>query len=220
MSGPDLNYFGAISGIERPEFGTSQVNREGCISCVDAFYARVLGRPIEQILGRHFLEFTSSESREESLARFIKLMTQGGSLSFRKYYVRPDGHRVYALVSVNALHDRSGAVAGTLAVCQPLETRGQISSRAGGDASAQGGESQRLLSSGQSRAARGWLGWSVRDLAEASEVSSATINRFEADPTETVIRQSSVSAIRRSLEARGIAFFDDLSGNPALSKAN
>lgn len=111
---------------------------------------------------------------------------------------------------------RWGLVAGVLGVCQPLALG--AAAQGTGDADTAGRPARPLLSSGQSRAARGWLSWSVRDLAEASQISPATINRFEADPTGTAVRRSSVNAIRKTFETRGISFFDDVTGCPAISK--
>lgn len=54
----------------------------------------------------------------------------------------------------------------------------------------------------QSRAARGWLGWSQRDLAIRANVALNTVNDFEAGrrtPTP-----NNLAALRRAIEAEGI----------------
>jgi DNA-binding transcriptional regulator YiaG len=65
----------------------------------------------------------------------------------------------------------------------------------------------------QSRAARGWLGWSQRDLAKRANVALNTVNEFEAgrrNPTP-----NNIAALRRAIEAEGIRLLFDDVGAPA-----
>ena len=55
----------------------------------------------------------------------------------------------------------------------------------------------------QSRAARALLGWSGRDLAEASKVHFTTLSRFERGGDAY---RSTVDALRAALEAAGVVF--------------
>ncbi len=73
------------------------------------------------------------------------------------------------------------------------------------------------LTGSQVRAARGALRWSVRELAEQSDVSVATINRFEAGSKAVTARDTSVAALERVLIASGIEFFAQEDGRPALA---
>ena len=73
------------------------------------------------------------------------------------------------------------------------------------------------ITGGQVRAARGALRWSVRELAERSDVSVATINRFEAGSRSVNARDSSVAALHRVLAANGIGFFVTENGQPAIA---
>ena len=62
----------------------------------------------------------------------------------------------------------------------------------------------------QSRAARGWLGWSQRDLASRANVALNTVNEFEAGrrtPTP-----NNLAALRRAIEAEGIRLLFDEKG--------
>jgi hypothetical protein len=63
----------------------------------------------------------------------------------------------------------------------------------------------------QCRMARAALGWGVRDLAGAAQVSADTVARFERGEA---LRQSTVRAIRTALERAGCEFIceDDVSG--------
>lgn len=56
----------------------------------------------------------------------------------------------------------------------------------------------------QSRAARGWLGWSQTQLAEAAGTGSSTVKDFEGGRRKPI--QSTLGAMRAALEREGIAF--------------
>lgn len=59
----------------------------------------------------------------------------------------------------------------------------------------------------QSRAARGLLGWTQQDLADASGLSKTAINNFEKKNSD--IKVESIKAIYRSFEAMGIVFLGE-----------
>ena len=56
----------------------------------------------------------------------------------------------------------------------------------------------------QSRAARGLLGWSQQQLADAANVSLATIQLFKSNKREPI--PNNLNAIRRALEDAGVEF--------------
>jgi transcriptional regulator with XRE-family HTH domain len=63
------------------------------------------------------------------------------------------------------------------------------------------------LTGAQVSAARALLGWTLLDLGYEARVSEPTIAAFEQ--TLRSIRPVSVEAIKRALEAAGVAFYDD-----------
>ena len=68
------------------------------------------------------------------------------------------------------------------------------------------------MSPEQSRAARGWLGWSQGELAALAGVAKNTVYLFEAGrrtPTGNVL-----AALRRAIEAEGIRLLFDENGAP------
>jgi len=71
------------------------------------------------------------------------------------------------------------------------------------------------LTSEQLRGARALLNWSVRELAEASGISSSTIKRIEMYGSDTV-RRNSVEAARRALEDAGVQFASPKEGKVGL----
>jgi ribosome-binding protein aMBF1 (putative translation factor) len=58
----------------------------------------------------------------------------------------------------------------------------------------------------QIRMARAALGWGVRDLAAAAQVSGDTVNRLERGDG---LRERTVSAIREAMEKGGVEFLPD-----------
>src|SRR5258708_22459344 len=60
-----------------------------------------------------------------------------------------------------------------------------------------------MISGAQARAARAMVRLTVSELANAAQVAPNTIVRFEADKG---VNASSLTAIRRALEGRGIEF--------------
>lgn len=70
------------------------------------------------------------------------------------------------------------------------------------------------LSAGQLRAARGLIGWSQAQLAEAAKVGRATIADFEAgkrDPYERTLAD-----LQRALESAGVIFVEENGNGPGV----
>jgi transcriptional regulator with XRE-family HTH domain len=72
------------------------------------------------------------------------------------------------------------------------------------------------LTPAQIRAARALLGWSAEELAAASLVGLATIRRAESASQQTTMNAPNDLAIRRALEAAGVAFIDQNGGGPGV----
>jgi transcriptional regulator with XRE-family HTH domain len=60
----------------------------------------------------------------------------------------------------------------------------------------------------QARAARGLLGWSQGELAEAAGLSHPTVKRFETGKGANVSADA-VAKLRAALEAAGVIFVDE-----------
>jgi transcriptional regulator with XRE-family HTH domain len=65
----------------------------------------------------------------------------------------------------------------------------------------------------QSRAARGWLGWSQRELATRAGVALNTVYEFETGRRTTTA--ANIATMRRAIEAVGITLLFDDAGAPA-----
>ena len=62
----------------------------------------------------------------------------------------------------------------------------------------------------QSRAARGWLGWSQGELARRANISLSTVYEFEKGQRTPTL--NNLSAMRRAIEAAGIRLIFDRNG--------
>ena len=66
-----------------------------------------------------------------------------------------------------------------------------------------------MITGAQMRMARGFLRWSVKDLAEAADVSSATVKRMEESDGLPPVLAANLAKVQAALEARGITFLAD-----------
>src|SRR5260221_10363187 len=66
------------------------------------------------------------------------------------------------------------------------------------------------LSPDQSRAARGWLGWSQDEFAKQANVALRTVASFERG--QIIPRPNNLAAMRRAIEAAGVRLLFDESG--------
>lgn len=74
-------------------------------------------------------------------------------------------------------------------------------------------ESELMVNGLQIRAARGWLGWSQQQLADASKVAKRTIVRIEQNDPEASTQARTLIDVQRTLERAGIEFlFDERGG--------
>ena len=72
------------------------------------------------------------------------------------------------------------------------------------------------LTGSQIRMARGYLRWSVSDLAERSGVGTSTVKRAEAVDSVPPITAPNTAAIRRALEEAGVEFIPENGGGAGV----
>jgi ribosome-binding protein aMBF1 (putative translation factor) len=63
------------------------------------------------------------------------------------------------------------------------------------------------MSPEQSRAARGWLGWSQQELSRRARVGLSTVRDFERGDRKPIA--NNLDAMRRAIEAAGIQLLDE-----------
>jgi transcriptional regulator with XRE-family HTH domain len=70
-----------------------------------------------------------------------------------------------------------------------------------------------IVTPGQSRAARAWLGWSQEQLAVRAHVSVNSVRNFESG--SKTIHNNTIAALRQAIEAAGIRLLFDSMGGAA-----
>jgi transcriptional regulator with XRE-family HTH domain len=73
-----------------------------------------------------------------------------------------------------------------------------------------------MISGSQIRAARGFLRWSIKDLAERSGVSWPTIQRLEQDDGIPNTKAQTLLDVKKALEIAGIEFTGTPDDYPGL----
>ena len=71
-----------------------------------------------------------------------------------------------------------------------------------------------MITSSQSRAARGLLDWSQQELANRAGVGIVTIRQLEAGVKTP--RRATLHVVRRALEVAGVEFIDENGGGPGV----
>jgi DNA-binding transcriptional regulator YiaG len=71
-----------------------------------------------------------------------------------------------------------------------------------------------VLTPAQSRAARGWLGWSQVELAKRANVSGRTVQAFEGGQKPPP-HPNSIAAMQQAIEAAGVRLMFDKDGAAA-----
>jgi|HubBroStandDraft_6_1064221.scaffolds.fasta_scaffold865117_2 ribosome-binding protein aMBF1 (putative translation factor) len=72
---------------------------------------------------------------------------------------------------------------------------------------------ERIMTPGQSRAARAWLGWSQDQLAVHAYVSVNSVRNFESG--SKTIHHNTIAALRQAIEVAGIRLLFDSMGGAA-----
>jgi transcriptional regulator with XRE-family HTH domain len=70
-----------------------------------------------------------------------------------------------------------------------------------------------IMTREQSRAARGWLGWSQRELARRANISLSTVHDFESGQRTPI--PSTIAAMCRAIEEAGVRLLFDQCGKAA-----
>ena len=73
-----------------------------------------------------------------------------------------------------------------------------------------------MITGAQMRMARGYLRWSVKDLADRSGVSSATIKRMEEVDHMPNALSDNLARIRSALDAAGVEFIPENGGGAGV----
>lgn len=96
----------------------------GCLLRANAAYARLVGRPVEEIVGRPFSDLVHPDDRTENLEGFRR-MCRGETPAYEvsKRYVRPDGTVRWTELTSAPVRDDSGQIVRIVAIVQDVTER-------------------------------------------------------------------------------------------------
>jgi PAS domain S-box-containing protein len=102
------------------------IDPDGTVVTWNAGAERILGYPVEEIVGRHFsCLFAEDEQRAEKPYELLKTADRAGRFEDAVWQVRKNGGRLRALIVVDALRDHDGRVIGFAALIRDLSDRQQ-----------------------------------------------------------------------------------------------
>jgi two-component system cell cycle sensor histidine kinase/response regulator CckA len=90
--------------------------------------AAMLGYSVEQVLGRHLLDFKDEEARPIALQR-LERRRQGITEQYDSTFQTSDGRRLTVLISTRPLWDSDGCYAGTLGIITDITERSLLEER-------------------------------------------------------------------------------------------
>lgn len=172
-------------------------------------WMEITGEDPKDFLGLAWIDSLHPDDRDRTLK------TWAGALADKKPYeiehrarAQDDSYHWYKSRATPVLND-DGSVREWLGISYDInESRSWPRKAASG-----------MLTSAQIRAARGILNWSVRDLAEKSDVSASTIRRLEESDGPAAPGEDAITPIRATLEKAGVEFLFPPSGRPGLRPA-
>lgn len=120
---------------ERDDFGILEVDVEGRVLDVNARLGEILGYAPEELVGMAIDALTAPEDRERTHA--LNARVGAGALDvfeYEKRYLRKDGTKIWAHVTVSAQRDSTGAFRRAIGAVQPLSARSPGVARGAPDA--------------------------------------------------------------------------------------
>jgi PAS domain S-box-containing protein len=98
------------AAFEKAAIGIAFTNLDGTFSRVNGSFCEILGRQAQELVGRHFSDFTAPDDLQANRAHYHDLVYGSiGRMTFRKRYVHKNGHAVWAELSVSLIRDDAGA---------------------------------------------------------------------------------------------------------------
>lgn len=92
--------------IENSPIGVCSTNLQGIFTSVNDAYCKMLGYPAEELLGKHFKEFTHPDDREKNIELYQKLLQREIKyFDLEKRYIRKDGKIIYCRLRSQLIFD-------------------------------------------------------------------------------------------------------------------
>ena len=174
-------------------------------------WAALTGQSHAQVLGEGWLDAVHPEDRARTAAAWMTAVTHIAPYNTDYRILCADGvYRWFNARGVPILN-RDGTVREWVGVCLNVPGQNRY-----GTAPTKPEADRAVLTAAQIRGARGMLGLSKEELAKRARVSVSTVVRLEDEATTVQSRPDTVQAVRRVLEAAGIAFTFEPGERPGL----
>jgi PAS domain S-box-containing protein len=157
--------------------------------------------------GEGWLSWLHPDDRDDALTNWKKAIHDRTPYVNEFRVMRPDGTFRRNRATAVPLQDKAGEVLEWVGVSFDMEERAE-----GGGAP----DDACVLTGAQIRGARGMLNWSVRDLANAANVSPAALRRLEEFDGPAPCPKDTLLSISNALSAGGVEFVRMSRGKPAI----
>lgn len=151
------------------------------------------------------------DDREESLAVFDRAIADKSMLVREHRVITPDGRYQWRRAIWLPVFDEQGELIEFIGLSHRIDKE----KHACNSEASRG----RLPTGAQVRGARGYLRWSVQELAEAATVSPSAIRRIEEYDGVTEGAAEALSAMRAQFESAGVEFVYPETGKPGVRPA-
>ncbi len=108
---------------EQALVGVCLVDRAQRFIFANPAFARIVGRPVEEIAGLTIRDLTAPADWPENSVSMQDVLTDGAPFVVEKRYARPDGSRVWVRNSVSPRRDCTGAIIGGIAISIDVSDR-------------------------------------------------------------------------------------------------
>jgi PAS domain S-box-containing protein len=116
--------------VEHAPLGITVVSAQGRYVEVNAAFATLLDRSVDELVGRSSWEFTTAEDAREDAAAASRMLAVGKGMWRReKSYLRPDGSHVRAMVTSSLIVAQDGSEPVLLSQIESVEQRREAESR-------------------------------------------------------------------------------------------
>lgn len=116
--------FGAA--FEQVIIGVVVADLQGRVVRANDAYCRIVGRPAEELLGRDSQSYTHPDDIGPNTNKVRRIESQSlSSVAYEKRYLRPNGQVVYAQISLSAIRDERGQLAGMVGLVEDITERRQ-----------------------------------------------------------------------------------------------
>jgi len=121
---PDAQFHARVHRLfDRAGVGIAQIDTSGRYLLANEHYGRLIGQPLDKLLGATLQDFVHAEDLPASLDAFIRVIETGNPATVEHRHVRADGSEVWVSNTVSLGRDESGGPEYVLILAQDIAER-------------------------------------------------------------------------------------------------